>query len=109
MSCNVIFVRDIPPYYLIRDYLQLVVRGIVDKNFKVLSARKLYDFYGKNVTVTKSSKPPTDPTELYIAKYTYNGFGHWVCKRGDQIVFNLLAFSHCVAHGRPVDFRLLSH
>jgi hypothetical protein len=109
LAMSYLFARNIPPLSAVHDYLQLVTRGIIDKNFKVLSARKLYKFYGIDCTVSKSTTPPTNPTEIYIAKYSFNGYGHWVVKKGDQIIFNGLSYSHCVTHGKPTDFRLLSH
>jgi hypothetical protein len=92
----------------ITDYNRLVAQKIIDINCKVLDADKLFIYFHRFATVTKSDNPPEDKNTLYAANYVFSGKNHWVLCKGDDVIYSSLAYSHCLACGSPKDYRIIN-
>lgn len=68
---------------------------------KKLTGRELDILEKKKITTIKNIKEKT------IVKYMRGNIGHWVGVENGKVVFNSLAFSRCVAEGKPTECRII--
>lgn len=92
-------IKAIPYIKLIENFNDLVDHGVIDKDCTVLSAVAFYAYFGRTAKVVKSDTAPKDDS-LYVAKWSLNGYSHFVVMQKDKVVFNPLDYSHCVSEGK---------
>jgi|WetSurMetagenome_2_1015567.scaffolds.fasta_scaffold06020_6 hypothetical protein len=89
----------IPEESLITDFDKLVGKGAIDKDCTVLDAVKVYAHFGVRANVTKSFAPPAKGAK-YVAKWTNNGYNHFVGMIDGQVTYNPLDVSVCITSGK---------
>ena len=83
---------------IIKDFDRLVLNDIIRSDCFVKDADKLLQFYNKNGRVEKEYIQNIKD-EKYIASWEYNGKNHFVIMQNEKVIYNTLAFSHCVKYG----------
>lgn len=101
------FIAKLDLYAALSCSNDLMKLGIIGSDFSVNNAKKLFEYFGVNAEIIKSDKAPEDDDSLYCAKYSNNGFAHWVVCTNGKIVFNSLDSSVCVKNGTITDYRVV--
>lgn len=96
------------PELLIKDFCTLVDNKILAKDATIQDYSKLAKFYGENVSVTWKKPGEFIPGQMYLGRWTRNGFNHFVTMKDDKVIFNPLEYSKCVECGTLTDIRVIT-
>lgn len=96
------------PELLVKDFPNLVEQKILGQDATVLDYSKLAKFYGENVSVTWKKPGEFISGQMYLGRWTRNGFNHFVTMKDDKVIFNPLEYSKCVECGTLTDIRVIT-